>query len=348
MKLTDLACVIRRWALVLVSMLAMESAWTAEAWDGPIDGPPGQKGKNVTFISQDFRNGGITAAYRGFFTASKELGWSVRLIDGKGSDQLIQSALDEAIRLHQDAIIAGGFDIHQFGEAVAAAQRARIVLAGWHAAAEPGSSKELFVNISTLPADVARIAADYLVASSKGAIGVVIFNDSRFAVANAKTNRMREIIEQCARCKVLAIEDMPISAANAEIPFAVSRLNNAYGKSWTHSLAINDVYFDSMNVPLARINRPDIRNVSAGDGSNIAIGRIKSGRSQQLATVAEPAELQGWQLADELNRAFAGVPQSGYVASPVLITTQFLNQTESFDSEAKNPFRHVYKGIWQK
>jgi len=347
MKLPDMTCFIRRCGLVLLCMMVMD-AWSMEKWGGPIDGPPGQKGKNVTFISQDFRNGGITAAYRGFFTASKELGWSVRLIDGKGSDRTIRDALDEAVKSHQDAIIAGGFDIDEFAEAVGAAQRGKIVLAGWHAAAEPGPTKDLFVNISTSPEDVAKIAADYLVASSKGAIGVVIFNDSRFAVANAKTNRMREIIERCLRCKVLAIENIPISAANIQIPFAVSRLDREYGKAWTHSLAINDVYFDSMNVPLARINRTDIRNVSAGDGSSIALGRIKSGRSQQLATVAEPAELQGWQLADELNRAFAGAPPSGYVASPILITTPYLNQNDSIDSDAKNPFRRAYRQIWQK
>jgi len=348
MKPADIACLACRYGLGLLCLVAMERAWAMEKWDGPIDGPPAQKAKNITFISQDFRNGGITAAYRGFFTASKELGWSVRLIDGKGSDLVIQSALDEAIRSRQDAIIAGGFDLHEFGESVGAAQRSKIVLAGWHAAAEPGPSKDLFVNISTLPEDVAKIAADYVVASSKGAIGVVLFNDSRFAVANAKTNRMREIIEQCARCKVLDIENIPISAASTEIPLAVPRLDKTYGKSWTHSLAINDVYFDSMNVPLAQINRLDIRNVSAGDGSNIAIGRIRSGRSQQLATVAEPAELQGWQLADELNRAFAGVPPTTYVAAPILITTQFLNQSDAMDSEANNPFRRAYKKIWQK
>jgi ribose transport system substrate-binding protein len=256
--------------------------------------------------------------------------------------------LEEAVRSHQDAIIAGGFDVNEFADVVGLAQRSKIVLAGWHAAAGPGSTKELFVNISTLPEDVAKIAADYMIATGKGHIGVVIFNDSRFAVANAKTNRMKEIVEQCQRCKVLDVENIPISSASLEIPSAVTRLDKLYGKSWTHSLAINDVYFDSMNVPLAQINRLDIRNISAGDGSSIAMGRIKSGRSQQLATVAEPTDLQGWQLADELNRAFAGAPPSGYVAAPILITTQSFNQNDPMDSDAGSPYRRAYREIWRK
>lgn len=337
---------IGRWMLCLFGLAAACHAFATESWDGPIDGPPGQKNKKIIFISQDFRNGGITATYRGFFTASKELAWSVHMVDGQGTDQAIRSAFEEAVRSHPDAIIAGGFDTSGFSDIVATAQRAGIVLAGWHAAAEPGSTKELFVNISTSPEDVANIAANYMVATSKGPIGVVIFNDSRFAVANAKTNRMKEILEQCQRCKVLAIENIPISAASFDIPAAVIRLDKLFGKSWTHSLAINDVYFDSMNVPLAQINRADIRNISAGDGSNIAIGRIKSGLSQQLATVAEPSDLQGWQLADELNRAFAGARPSGYVAAPILITTQFFKQAQSKDGEAQRPYQRAYKGIW--
>ena len=313
-----------------------------------MDGPPRQAGKKVIFLSQDFRNGGITAAYRGFYIASAELGWSVRVVDGKGSDENIRRELDQAIHDRPDAIIIGGFDMDRFPDVAAAARREKIVLAGWHAAGRPGPTKELFINISTQPEDVAKIAADYVVNSAKGNIGVVIFNDDRFAVANLKANRMREVIEQCGRCKVLSIENIPISAASTEIPRAVPRLDKLYGKTWTHSLAINDVYFDAMNVPLVQINRTDVRNVAAGDGSSNAIGRIRAGLSQQMATVAEPTEQQGWQLADELNRAFAGAPPSGYVAAPILITTPYLNQGEANRSDANNPYRLAYREIWRK
>jgi ribose transport system substrate-binding protein len=91
-------------------------------------------------------------------------------------------------------------------------------------------------------------------------------------------------------------------------------------------LAINDVYFDEMNYPLLRAGRADIRNVSAGDGSSKAINRIRSGLSQQMATVAEPLGVQGWQLADEMNRAFANAKPSGYVSKPILITRELLQR----------------------
>ena len=46
-------------------------------------------------------------------------------------------------------------------------------------------------------------------------------------------------------------------------------------------------------------------NISAGDGSTSAYQRIDSNQ-YQYATIPEPLNLQGWQLIDELNRAFAG------------------------------------------
>ena len=346
MNLAKKWLVIRIGMLIWIGAFVMGNASAAETWNGPTEGPPMQAGKNVTFISQDFQNGGITATYRGFFTASRVLGWSVRLVDGKSDATTIRSALMEAIRLHQDAIIIGGFDVDQFADAVANARSANIVLAGWHAAAEPGPTKDLFVNIATSSQEVANIAAEYVIKSGVGKIGVIIFSDNRFAVANAKAARMKEIIEQCSHCKVLSVENIPISNARTEIPLAVPRLNDAYGKTWTHSLAINDVYFDAMNVPLVLIKRPDIQNISAGDGSNIALGRIKSGKSQQIATVAEPAQLQGWQLADELNRAFAGQGPSGYVSKPILVTTQLLNQFSGADIDSNIPYKQAYFDIW--
>lgn len=332
---------------IWIGALAVGRVFAADGWGGPTDGPPRQTPKSITFVSQDLRNGGITAAYRGFFTASRELGWSVHLVDGKSDAPTIRRALADATAARNDAIVLGGIDADEFADAIATARQAKIVLAGWHAAAEPGPTKDLFINIATPSSDVARIAAEYAIGNGTANVGVIIFTDNRFAIANAKAKRMKEIIEHCDRCKVLSIENIPIPSASTEIPLAVPKLDKLYGKTWTHSLAINDVYFDAMNVPLVSIKRTDIQNISAGDGSNIALSRIKSGRSQQVATVAEPAGLQGWQLADELNRAFAGLPPSGYTSKPILVTTQLLNRIGNADIDSDIPYKAAYSAIWR-
>ncbi len=88
-------------------------------------------------------------------------------------------------------------------------------------------------------------------------------------------------------------------------------------------------------------------NVAAGDGSESAYQRIRSGQYQAV-TVAEPLKLQGWQLVDELNRAFAGQPWSGYV-SPLHIVTKANIEFDGGPSNAFDPdngYRDAYKTIW--
>lgn len=341
------ASVLALYLLIMAAAIAPPASAT-KPWDGPTTGPAKQAGKKVVYISEDLKNGGISANYRGFYTAVEVLGWQLTLVNGNGDRETIRNAFADAIRTRQDAIVLGGFQPDELrADSIASARRSNIVLVGWHAAAEPGPTKDLFINIATESAEVARKAAEYVTHSTTEKIGVIIFNDNRFAVANAKTRRMKEIIDACKRCRVLAVENILISNAAKEIPLLVPVLNKTYGRAWTHTLAINDVYFDAMNVPLISIGREDIQNISAGDGSNIALGRIRSGTSQQVATVAEPAGLQGWQLADELNRAFAGAPPSGYVSKPVLVTSELLKQIGGAGVDFDIPYREMYSAIWQ-
>ena len=89
--------------------------------------------------------------------------------------------------------------------------------------------------------------------------------------------------------------------------------------------------------------------VAAGDGSEGAYQRIRAGQYQSV-TVAEPLNLQGWQLVDELNRAMHGEPASGYM-SPLHVVTK---ANIDFDGGDKNMFdpgngyRDAYAKIWGK
>ena len=84
-------------------------------------------------------------------------------------------------------------------------------------------------------------------------------------------------------------------------------------------------------------------SVAAGDGDASEFGRIRAG-SYQEATVAEPLYLQGWQLIDEINRARAGQPPSGYVAPPHLVTRADVPGGPVFDPPGG--YRANYLRIW--
>jgi ribose transport system substrate-binding protein len=134
------------------------------------------------------------------------------------------------------------------------------------------------------------------------------------------------------------------------MPTLTSSLLQKFGDKWTHSLAINDLYFDFMGPTLASAGKKGDagpKAVSAGDGSEAAYQRIRSKR-YQAGTVPEPLNMQGWQIVDELNRSFAKQPWSGYVPKVHLVTAANVGKDGGpknlFDPD--NGYRDQYKGIW--
>ena len=303
--------------------------------------------RQVTFIAQDFRNGGITTVYRSFEQACQELGWSLNIVNGNGDRATIRRRFDEALLAGVDGIVLGGFDEADIAGAFGREKSRKPVLVGWHAAARSGPTPTLFSNVTSDPGVVAEMAVALVKPGRSGRAGVVIFNDSRFEIANVKTQRMREALSRCEHCELLAVEDLPISSASQGVSAALARLQAQWGERWTHVLAINDVYMDSMHFPLQALGRQDIVGIAAGDGSRAAHGRIRSGRSRQIAPIAEPTGQQGWQLADELRRAFSRQPPSARVWLPSPVTTDSLQRLAGRDIGDDSGSRSDYRRLWR-
>lgn len=324
----------------------------ADKWDGPTTGPKAQTGKTVVYVAADLRNGGIQGVANGFEEAGKVLGWTTRVLDGQGSVSGIDSAFGQAMALKPDGIVIGGFDIVQNAAKIEDAAKQGIKLVAWHGAPKPGpvDGTEVFFNVTTDSAKVAEVAAMYAIAQSDGKAGVVVFTDSAYAIALSKARAMEEVVKKCAGCTVLSFEDSPLADASGRMPQLTTSLLQRFGDKWTYSLAINDLYFDFMGASLISAGKDPggaPYNISAGDGSESAYERIRTGQFQ-AATVPEPLTLQGWQLVDELNRAFAGEKSSGYFAPVHLVT----KDNVEFDGGPKNVYdpdngyRDAYKKIW--
>lgn len=341
---------------VLAQARAVIAAATAPSskWDGPTTGPHAVPGKTVVYIAADERNGGIQEVGDGVKEAGAKIGWTIRVLDGQGSVSGIQSAFSQAIALKPDGIIIGGFDIVQNAAEIKQATRQGIKVAAWHGAPKPGPMPdyEILSNIGSDSARVAKVAADYAIVQSGGHAGVIIFTDSAYAIALSKAKMMRDEIKTCPGCTVLSFEDTPLADTSTRMSQLTTSLVQRYGAKWTYTLAINDLYFDFIGPPLISAGRDPAgppANISAGDGSNSAYERIRSGQYQE-ATVPEPLMLQGWQVVDELNRGFSGQPASGYVAPVHLVTTKNVDldggKKDNYDPD--NGYRAVYAGIWGK
>jgi ribose transport system substrate-binding protein len=327
---------------------------TKEKWDGPTTGPKAAAGKTIVFVAGDMKNGGIVGVSKGVEEAARAIGWTVRVIDGQGTVSGRTAALNQALAVKPAGIVVGGFDTTEQKAAFSGAAKSGIPLVGWHSGEQPGPNDKagLFANVTTVTDDVADVAASWVVADSGGKAGVVIFTDSQYAIALYKARAMEAVVKKCGGCTVLSFEDSPISESSTRMPQLTTSLLQRYGDKWTHSLAINDLYFDFMGPSLTAAGKKGDgapKAVSAGDGSEAAYQRIRTQR-YQAGTVPEPLNMQGWQIVDELNRAFAKEKWSGYVPKVHLVTVGNVGKDGGpknvFDPD--NGYRAQYKTVWGK
>ncbi|MCL6282479.1 substrate-binding domain-containing protein [Ruegeria sp. 2012CJ41-6] len=341
-------------AMLATTMLAgFGTATIAEtAWDGPTTGPTAAEGKSIVVVAGDLKNGGILGVTTGVEEAAGKIGWDVRVLDGAGSIQGRTAAIGQAMALKPDGVIINGFDAVEQQAALEGVVGANIPMVAWHSGPKIGCDAPggIFANVSTDAMTVSEVAAEWAMEDGGDSVGAVIFTDSTYQIAIDKADRIKETIE-AAGGKVLEYVDTPIADTSSRMGPLTTSLLQKHGDSWTHALAINDLYFDFMGPALAAAGIPgdgSPKAGSAGDGSEAAFQRIRGGQYQTI-TVAEPLNLQGWQLVDELNRAIQGEACSGYVTSPALVTQDGLaklGDSNQFDPDS--PYREAYSSIWGK
>jgi len=323
-------------------------AANGERWVGPSSGPRAATGKTVVYIAQTLTNPGVVGVAKGAMEAAGAIGWNLRIIDGEGTPGGVQVAVNQALGLKPDGIIVGGFSPGLAARQIRQANEAGIPVVGWHAvaAAGPSDRPRLFTNVTTKVEDVAKISAQWIISASGGSAGVVVFTDSSIPFAENKSQLIKNALSACRGIRVLSTEDIPVSESSDRTPQRVSALIDRFGDSWTYSVAINDLYFADAAGALHEAGKDGASapfNIGAGDGDPVAFQRIRD-RQYQTATVPEPLLEQGWQIIDELNRAFAGRPASRYV-DPIHLTTT-ANVDNATYWEPNNGYREHYTRIW--
>lgn len=333
--------------------------WLAEAqqhglpWGGAHLGPAGRTADVVAIVSEDLRNGGVLGVTMGIREAAEVMGWNIRLYDAAGTPEGRDKAIEAITALKPSGVIIVGADAYGLSRQLAPLAKRGTPMVGWHVAPKAGGMADspVAMNVSSDPLEVARMTAIAAIADKHTPVGVVILTDSRFKIAMAKADAMAEVVKSCAVCTLLEIRDVAISKAADDMPVATRELLARYGMGWTHTLAINDIYFDYMVPPLIQAGRTSasMALLSAGDGSAAAFLRIRAG-AFQTATVAEPLNLQGWQLVDELNRLMAGGAVTAYVVPVHLVTAGNIvfDGGLSLHYDPDNGYRDIFRRIWKR
>lgn len=322
-------------------------------WDGPTTGPSLQHGKKIIFIASDMKNGGVLGVLDGLKEALGSTDWQLDVLDGAGSVNNQLASLNQAIAKKPDAIVIGGWNPNVARGPLRKAVQNNIKLVAWHATPQPGPIDKfnIFTNVTSDSDKIAELSALLAVAKSDGKAKALILTDSLYEIALRKAEVMRDVIKKCKECEVLEFADTPLADTSSRVPGLTFSSKQKYGDNWTYTLAINDLYFDFMAPSLrtAKVAGDGAPyNISAGDGSVTAYQRIRDAQ-YQFATVPEPLNLHGWQLVDELNRAFAGQAPSGYITPVHLVTKENIH----FDGgdknlyDPQNGYKDAYKHIWQ-
>ena len=321
-------------------------------WDGPTTGPKAAKGKTLIYVAQTMQNGGVAGVAAGVKAAAKAMGWNVRVIDGQGTAAGMASATQQAVTLKASGIVIGGFDPATVKAAIANAKKAKIPVVGWHAAAVSGPAPALglFSNVTTSRLDVSNMSANWAIADSNGVGGAVVFTDASIPFAKGKSDEIVARLKTCASLEVLETANIPIGDSISTLVAAkTTALVAQYGDKWTHSISINGgLYITPMAAALRAAGKTGTgfpHNVGAGDGSADEYQRIVAGEFQSV-TVPEPLTMQGWQIVDEFNRAFAGQKASGYIPVVHLVTKANAGTSTVYDPQ--NGYAAAYKKIWGK
>jgi ribose transport system substrate-binding protein len=323
-------------------------------WTGPTTGPAAQNHKFIVLVNQDQRNSGGRGVLDFVAEAAGVIGWTYRIVDGQGTIAGQTSAINQAIALKPNGIVLVNVDAKEHDPEITQATAQGIRIVSWHASAIAGKSLDspIFTNVTADPAEVARATALYAVADSNGTANVVLLTDNAYQIAVAKTNAAKAAVEGCKKCTVLAVYDSPFSEINSRMTALVRNTKAKYKNKWTYTIAPNDLWIDFVAPELQSEGVPGEgppKNISGGDGSESAFQRIER-NEYQVAVIAEAMRVDGFQIIDELNRAFANQAPSGFVAPIHLITLSNVHSERGKGGfyDPSNGYEKVYRRIWGK
>lgn len=333
----------------------LKAATPSTKWEGPTTGPAAQKsGGTVVVIPSVATNEGDTSVFNGFSEAAKALGWTVKTIDGGGTASNNQAAFEQALALKPIGILVSSMDPTAMAPEFAKAKAAGIPVVSNHTGWYAGPSKtspDLFTNITSDPATIARIAADCALVATNGKAQVSISScGNELSICVTKEDSIAATIKKAKGSAVLVTHYYPFEDHPQMEGGLAAADYQKFGKKLNIRLSVNDGYADA-SIPnlkalgVTKVGPPLF--IAAGDGSAAAFKRIRAGEFQ-IATVAEPLNEHGWQMADELNRALAGKAPSTYVTYPHITTIENVDleggKNNTYDPA--NGYQTAYKKIW--
>ncbi|MGH6958947.1 MAG: sugar ABC transporter substrate-binding protein [Dongiaceae bacterium] len=310
-------------------------------WSVPPPAPTPAKGKSVYVITCTSQGIGCVRAANGVKEAGERLGWTVRVIDGKGDPGTWNGAIQAAIAGGASGIVIDAVPPMLVGDALVRAAQAKIPVVSIFNPL-PSADSPVFAFVRPDHKAQGVLMAQWVTTDSGRKANVLIVEDKQFPELAERVAGFKAEIAKCGGCKL-------VGSVESTIGTMAQRLAGAVAAELSRNPTVDYIVapFDSnaffVSEGVRQVGRTGKVKVAGYEGDPQALDAIRAGT--QAMTIANPAEWMGWQAVDELNRAFNG---QKFVNKPVpfrLIDKSNVPDTKGWMGDVD--YKARYGALWK-
>jgi len=326
--------------------VAMQARTAADS-QLPTTGPKAVAGKKLISIVCAAAIEGCRAIADAQVEAAQAIGWEASVIDGKGSPQGWNDAMQAAIAAKPDAIALAAILPEAIEGSLQQAKEAGIKVLCTQCGGS-GSAQEL-VDVSTgdeVNAIVGTDLGNYILAKSNGNANVLMWFYPEFGISKIRHDNAKDVLSKCSGCATETIEVKISEWGTTLLGRVQSLLQQKPDVNWIYSPA-DETAIDAMNAIEAGGLKGKVQ-VVGGNGNLQALQTIATSDTY-VATAAVSYAFGSWAGIDGLNRIFAGEAPIDTKSPVRLIDKTNESQIESGKYYTGDvDFRAAYRAIWGK
>lgn len=311
-------------------------------WSAPAV-PAGNQERFVVLVPCNQSQPGCTQPALGAQQALAALGWRSQMIDGKGTGDTQNAAVQQALSLRPDAILTFAIDPPTIQQSLLAAKAQGVPVissAGQESdlvASSVNPQQQVYTRTGSLLADLAITRQD-------GQVKALVLHDTGFSVLQPRYQGFVDGLAACADCQVLEEQNFTAADLAVGVPRLVQQLVQRHPDFNT----IYVDYDDAVPPLLQALNSLGIegKTVLASNGTTQATECIATGCGQ-TATTAFSLDGIGWAAVDQTIAVLAGHDPTGavYPLGVKLITGDNASSIDGmWDGDVD--YRAVYRDRW--
>ena len=328
-------------AFLLLCAAPLQNARAAEAasvtaarqplatWPGPTAAVKPPAGKSIMVVTCSSQGIGCVRSAQGVKAAGTALGWTVRIVDGRGDPGAWNGAILSAIAAKSDGIVLAAVPPMLVGDALARAKDAHVPVVSVFNP-KPGQDDGIFAFVRPDHVAQGKLAADWVAGDSGGKAQVLVVEDREFAELNQRVDGFREGLKACADCVIVGTVESTIGTMAQRLPGAIASALSRYPKA-TYIVAPFDSNAFFVEEGVRQAGRSEAVKVTGYEGDPQALDGIRTG--SQAMTIANPAEWMGWQAVDELARAFTNAAPANVPTPYRLLDKQNVPKTAGWQGD---------------